>query len=456
MFEKFTEKAINVVTQAQVEAKEMNHSLIQPEHIFLAIIKEARGISLKIFKMYNIDYDKFHKATEEKLRFEKQVNAKANPQFSESSKNLLKYAMDIATRSNNELVLYEHIFLAALENKNSYICRILEKFKFNTVQAQDLLKRLVQKKIKKLEHPEKFELTAEEEKYRTAERLFDGDTASKIFERAVSKLNASNYEILGTDQIISAILEDKDSELAKALNSNGVSYEKFEESLKEVSSRQSEFEGHQIVFTPNAFVIMSSALQIAKELGSSEVAPEHVILGMLKVKKGIAYDIFKNLNVNDSKLKEDILKPIEHSMSESLAIMNLAKQEAHRLGKNVVGTEMFLVGILGEGSNIAAQVLTELEITIKDVRLTIENFVGFGNDYTDSEVTFTNNAKKILELAWTAAKKENKKRIEAHHILQAITNVPDSVAMKTLEHLGVDAVEIKQGIINELNKQTRE
>lgn len=456
MFEKFTEKAINVVTQAQVEAKEMNHSLIQPEHIFLAIIKEARGISLKIFKMYNIDYDKFHEATEEKLRFEKQVNAKANPQFSESSKNLLKYAMDIATRSNNELVLYEHIFLAALENKNSYIGRILEKFKFNTLQAQDLLKRLVQKKIKKLEHPEKFELTAEEEKYRTAERLFDGDTASKIFERAVSKLNASNYEILGTDQIISAILEDKDSELAKTLDANGVSSEKFEESLREVSSRQSEFEGHQIVFTPNAFVIMSSALQIAKELGSSEVTPEHVILGMLKVKKGIAYDIFKNLHVNDSKLKEDILKPIEHSMSESLAIMKLAKQEAHRLGKNVVGTEMFLVGILGEGSNIAAQVLTELEITIKDVRLTIENFVGFGNDYTDSEVTFTNNAKKILELAWTAAKKENKKRIEAHHILQAITNVPDSVAMKTLEHLGVDAVEIKQGIINELNKQTQE
>ena len=456
MFEKFTEKAINVVTQAQVEAKEMNHSLIQPEHIFLAIIKEARGISLKIFKMYNIDYDKFHEATEEKLRFEKQVNAKANPQFSESSKNLLKYAMDIATRSNNELVLYEHIFLAALENKISYIGRILEKFKFNTLQAQDLLKRLVQKKIKKLEHPEKFELTAEEEKYRTAERLFDGDTASKIFERAVSKLNASNYEILGTDQIISAILEDKDSELAKTLDANGVSSEKFEESLREVSSRQSEFEGHQIVFTPNAFVIMSSALQIAKELGSSEVTPEHVILGMLKVKKGIAYDIFKNLHVNDSKLKEDILKPIEHSMSESLAIMKLAKQEAHRLGKNVVGTEMFLVGILGEGSNIAAQVLTELEITIKDVRLTIENFVGFGNDYTDSEVTFTNNAKKILELAWTAAKKENKKRIEAHHILQAITNVPDSVAMKTLEHLGVDAVEIKQGIINELNKQTQE
>lgn len=454
MFEKYTEKAVNVVTQAQTEAKKMNHSLIQPEHIFLAIIKEARGISLKIFKMYNIDYEKFYEATEEKLRFEKAINTKITPQFSESSKNLLKYALELATLSNNQYVLYEHIFLASLENKNSYIGRILEKFKFNTQQAQDLLKRLVQKKIKKLEHPEKFEVTAEEQKYRTAERLFDGDTASKIFERAVDKLHLSKYEILGTDQIISAILEDKESELVKTLTNNGVTFESFEEELNKITSRQAEFEGHQIVFTPNAFIIMNTALQTAKELGSSEVTPEHVVLGMLKLKKGIAYEIFKKLNVSDTKLKDEILKPIEKTMSESLTIMKLAKQEAHRLGKNVVGTEMFLIGILGEASNIAARVLSELEITIKDVRLTVENYVGYGNDYTESEVTFTDNAKKILELAWTQAKRENKKRIEAHHILQAITMIPDSVAMRTLEHLGADVVEIKQGIINEINKST--
>ena len=452
MFEKYTEKAINVVTQAQKEAKKMNHSLIQPEHIFLAIIKEARGISLKIFKMYDITYDKFYDATEEKLRFEKAVNSKSTPQFSESSKNLLKHALEIAMLSNNQIVLYEHIFLAALENKNSYIGRLLERFKFNTVQAQDLLKRLVQKKIKKLEHPEKYEVTVEEQRYRTAERLFDGDTASEIFERAVMKLRSSNYEILGTDQIISSILEDKSSDLTKILENNGVTAEVFNEELSKLSSRKAEFEGQQIVFTPNAFIIMNTALQTAKELGSSEVTPEHVILGMLKLKKGVAYEIFKRLNISDNKLKDDILKPIEKSMSEGLTIMKLAKQEAHRLGKNVVGTEMFLIGILGEASNIAARVLTELEITIKDVRLTVENYVGYGNDYSEGEVTFTDNAKKILELAWTIAKKENKKRIEAHHLLQAITMIPESVAMKALEHLGADVVEIKQGIINELNK----
>ena len=65
--------------------------------------------------------------------------------------------------------------------------------------------------------------------------------------------------------------------------------------------------------------------------------------------------------------------------------MKLAKEEARRIGKNVVGTEMFLLGILAEGTSRAAKVLTELEVTIKDARLMVENLVGYGNEYFDEE-----------------------------------------------------------------------
>lgn len=452
MFEKFTEKAINVVTTAQREAQEMSHSSVQPEHLFLAITKLAKGISLKIFKMYNLSYKDLRKTVEEKLKFEKVENMKNMPAFSMTTKNLLKSTLDLAEKSNNQFVLYEHLFLAVLKEKNSYIGRILEHFNFDVYKASDLLNRLVQKKTKKLEHPEKFELTAEEQKYRSAGRLFDGDDASKVFKNAVDKLNHSKYEILGTDQIISAILDNKDSNITKILNANGINAENFEAELAKQTSRKAEYEGQQVVFTPNAFVTMNLALQTAKELGTSEVTAEHIILSMLKLKKGIAYDVFKNLNISDEKLRTDITKPIEQHMSESLAIMKFVKQETRRLGKNVVGSEMFLLGILSEGSSIAARVLSELEITMKDARATIESFVGYGNDFSDKDMTLTDNAKKVLNLAWTLAKKENKKRIEAQHFLLAITMIPDSVAMKALEHLGVDAVEIKQGILNKLQE----
>ena len=53
-------------------------------------------------------------------------------------------------------------------------------------------------------------------------------------------------------------------------------------------------------------------------------------------------------------------------MPQALTILKLAKQEARRLGRNVVGTEMILLGIINEGTGIGFKVLNELEINIKD------------------------------------------------------------------------------------------
>ena len=192
--------------------------------------------------------------------------------------------------------------------------------------------------------------------------------------------------------------------------------------------------------------MMNSALQTAKELGSSVITPEHIVLSILKTKKGLAYDIIKSIGINGEKLSDEILKPIEKQMPETLSIMKLAKEEARRIGRNVVGTEMFLLGIIAEGTSVAFEVLNDLEITMKDARIVVENLVGYGNEYFDKEIVFTNRAKKVLERAWLSAKKENKQKIEAVDLLLAILDEPNSLAMKALDQLGVDAVEIRHGI----------
>ena len=205
-----------------------------------------------------------------------------------------------------------------------------------------------------------------------------------------------------------------------------------------------------IIFTVNSQKLFAHktcfALQTAKELGSSVITPEHIVLSVLKNKKGLAYDVIKSLGINSEKLSEDILKPIEKQMPEVLTIMKLAKEEARRIGRNVVGTEMFLLGLIAEGTSIAFEVLNDLEINMKDARLVVEGLVGYGNEYFDKEIVFTNRAKKVLERAWLLAKKSNKQKIEAVDSLIAITEEPDSLAMKVLDQLGVDAVEIKHGI----------
>lgn len=446
MFEKFTEKAVNVIVEAQNTAIYDHCDKVLAEHLLLALVKETRGFCAKIFNSYDITYDRLAQEIYMSLNIEESDMTSSIP-FSEDFKRILTKTLDLIEKSGNPTVHYEHLVLAAINDKESKIPQYLENLGFDIAKSLPLIEKLVQRKVKKDFHPELDE-NKEKEVNLTQETdsLFDNKKSARVFERAVSKLSTSNYEILGTEQIISSILEDKDSDLSKILAQFGITEEVFEEKLSRIESRQAEYEGRQIVFTPNAFTAMSLALQTAKELGSSEVLPEHMILGLLKTKKGVAYNIFKELRINDDDLAHGIIKPIEKQMPETLTILRLAKQEARRIGRGVVGTEMFLLGIIGEATGIGAIVLNELEITIRDARIIVERIIGYGNEYFDSEMVFTKRAKRVLETAWEYAKKQNKTKIESSDLLWAITTEPDSLAMQALEQLGTDVVEIREGI----------
>ncbi len=446
MFEKFTEKALNVILEAQNIAIYDHSDKVLSEHLLLALVKETKGFCAKIFNSYNVTYDALAKEIYMTLDIEESDMNSSIP-FSDDFKRILKRTMDLVDESGNSTVHYEHLVLAAINDKHSRISQYLENLGFDIDKSRPLIEKLVQRKVKNDFHPEnddnkdtEIDLTQE------TDSLFDNPESSKVFERAVSKLSTSDYEILGTEQIISSILEDKESSLSKILAQFGITEEGFDEKLSKVQSRSAEYEGRQIVFTPNAFIAMSLAQQTAKELGSSEVLPEHMILGLLKSKKGVAYNILKEFKINDDDLAHTIIKPIEKEMPETLTVLRLAKQEARRMGKSVVGTEMFLLGIIGEATGVGAQVLKGLEINIKDARIIVEQMIGFGNDYFDSEMSFTKRAKRVLETAWDYAKKANKTKISSSDLLWAITTEPDSTAMQVLEQLGTDVLEIREGI----------
>ncbi len=440
MFERFTERALNVVSESQRFAVSMECSEVTPEHLLLALVSEAKGVSLKIFRMYGVNTEGIKKEIDKYLVTG--IKKGENIPFSHSYKEVLKHTLDLASKSGNTNILFEHLFLSVITDKNSNVQTILNKFDFDYYASRDILSKLVQKKIKRLEHPE----TEDDNIKSSFESVYEGEALSGVFDRAVSKLSAKGYEILGTEQIIASILETPNSELVQTINKYGLNSENFDSKLAEQQSRQAEYEGKKIIFTPNAFLMMNTAFQTAKELGSSEITPEHIILSLLKNKKGIAYDIIKSLGINGAQLSEEILKPIEKQMPETLSIMKLAKEEARRIGRNIVGTEMFLLGIIAEGTSVAFEVLNDLEITLKDARIVVENLVGYGNEYFENDIMFTNRAKRVLERAWLSAKKLNKHKIEAVDLLLAILDEPTSLAMKALDQLGVDSVEIRHGI----------
>lgn len=454
MFERFTEKAINIISMAQKEAADSKTFKIYPEHILLGVLETKSNICSRLLAYGGMNADDFREYVYKKYSDVSHEFMHTNIAFSEASQKLIKLASELAKKKNS-YIMSEHILLALILTAESAKSELLQDFNRYGVDIEKLkqtLLKLIEKNNKKNEiHPE-LERKKDKSEYSTVQSIFKEGDAKDILERAVAKLTASHYEILGTEQIVQSILEDTNSDLTKLLNESGIDLEKYTGKLQEVSSRQAEFEEKQIIFTPNAFKTMLLAFETAKELGSASVKPEHIILGVLKAKSGIAYNIFKELHIQDDDLAHKIIKPIEKQMPETLTILRLAKREAQSMNRNIVGSEFILLGIIGEGAGIGAKVLSQLGITIKDARIEVEKVLGYGNSYTFGEVVFSDRAKKILEIAWEKAKKHKNTKIASENLLWAITQTPDSVAMQVLSNLGVDVLEVNQGILKELEE----
>lgn len=451
MFEKFTEKAINVISTAQKEAVDLNECKIYPQHILLGIVDTKNNICSRLLSYSGLNTEDLRERMQRVKGYSKPDNITKNLTFSDEAKLVLTNSFNIAKKYQNSYIIPEHLLLALIEDEHTEAYKILKLYNIDIEKLKQTLVKLLEKKTKRANlHPENVQHNEKDNGYNTILSVFKEKESQDIFDRAVSKLTASNYEILGTEQIVQSILEDSDSDITHILNNSGIDLYNYSEKLKEVSSRTAEFEEKQIIFTPNAFKTMMLAIETAKELGSATVRPEHIILGVLKAKSGIAYNIFKELKINDNDLAHKIIKPIEKQMPETLTILRFAKQEARNMDRNVVGSEFILLGIIDEAVGIGAKVLSKLGINIKDARIEVEKVLGDNASFSVKDISFSERAKKILEKAWKKAKKHDKTKIASENILWAITTEPDSLAMKVLSNLGADVLEIRQGILDEI------
>ena len=228
--------------------------------------------------------------------------------------------------------------------------------------------------------------------------------------------------------------------------------EVFAEKLKSFSDRNAEFENSekQIIFTPNAFQALLLALDCAKESGSVSIQPEHVVLGILKSKKGIAYKILSSLIPPMTDFEDVILKKIDDKIPETLAILRLAKEEARAMGSSCIGTEMILLGILSYGIGVAANVLRQLGITLKDARLEVKKLLKTKEADEDLNFTYSSRAKKMLEVAYKTAAEHKRPKVKSENLLYGITKMPNCLAMQVLINMGTDILELQQGIKQEL------
>ena len=142
----------------------------------------------------------------------------------------------------------------------------------------------------------------------------------------------------------------------------------------------------------------------------------------------------------------------EHFTSEAIKVVMLAQEEARRLGHNFVGTEQILLGLLGEKTGIAAEVLAELNVTQKEARQEVERIIGRGSGYLPPEIPFTPKVKSLFEQAFKEARRLGNNFIGTEHLLLGLTDAGEGVAVKVLQNLGVDISQIRNLVIRRLGE----
>ncbi len=130
-------------------------------------------------------------------------------------------------------------------------------------------------------------------------------------------------------------------------------------------------------------------------------------------------------------------------------VMALANQEAQRFNHEYIGTEHILLGLIKEGSGVAANVLRNLEIDLKKVRIEVEKHVQSGpNTMSMGKLPYTPKAKKVIELAFEEARSLGHNYVGTEHLLLGLLREQEGVAARVLMNLGVKLEDVREEVLN--------
>ena len=142
----------------------------------------------------------------------------------------------------------------------------------------------------------------------------------------------------------------------------------------------------------------------------------------------------------------------EYFNEKAIKNVVLAQEEARNTGHNLVGTEHILLGVIGEGTSTAAELLANLNVELDRTRELAIEVVGKGSGFIPANIPFTPKAKRILEQAFNEARQLKSNFISPEHILLAMIKQTDNMAVKLLTKQNVNLRQLRTELIKKLGE----
>lgn len=147
-------------------------------------------------------------------------------------------------------------------------------------------------------------------------------------------------------------------------------------------------------FTERAQKVLALSQEEAIRLGHNNIGTEHILLGLIREGDGIAAKALKEINLDISKIQEEVEKligkgnqPMQsvHYTPRAKKVVELSQDEARKLSHSYVGTEHILLGLIREGEGVAARVLHNLDVSLNKARQQVLQLLGSSDPQGSSQ-----------------------------------------------------------------------
>jgi ATP-dependent Clp protease ATP-binding subunit ClpC len=143
MFDKFTNRAKQVIKLAKKEAQRMNHNYLGTEHVLLGLLKLGQGIAVNVLRNLSLDYETVRAEVEKLVGFGPELQVYGDPALTGKVKKAFEFANEEAASLNHNYVGTEHLLLALLRQTDGVAAQVLENLNINLKDIRkEVLKEL--------------------------------------------------------------------------------------------------------------------------------------------------------------------------------------------------------------------------------------------------------------------------------------------------------------------------
>lgn len=196
-----------------------------------------------------------------------------------------------------------------------------------------------------------------------------------------------DHQYLGTEHLLLALLVERETLAAEVLRDLGATREKVQAQIETIVRPGAVVVGTSssaLPFTPRGKRALELALEEANGLGDAEVRPEHLLLGVVGVDEGVAFQALQSLGLSPGRVRDEVLSrlpggsrreesgapapPTNALTRRAERTLALAREEAARLGHAQVETEHLFLAILQQADAAPAQVLEGRGLKLASLR----------------------------------------------------------------------------------------